>query len=125
MIGASAASLFPTTTTAKSVARKTVPIAAERNVSLEGICAAEAGGHGNKALSLPMREESPAARIKPAKLGARVMIPFRNQQSKLIRVRRAPRAAHRLPQVARIAHETSSYEASPYPRDAESRLAPP
>src|ERR1700686_2721799 len=88
MIGASAASLFPTTTTAKSVARKNVRIAAERNVSLEGICAAEAGGHGNKALSLPMREESPAARIKPAKLEARVMIPFRNQKSKLIRAHR-------------------------------------
>ena len=49
-------------------------IDAERNVSLEGACPAAGGGHGSKALSLPMREESPAARITPAKLEAWAML---------------------------------------------------
>jgi hypothetical protein len=48
-------------------------MAADRKVSLEVDCPAADGGHGSKALSLPIREESPAARIKPAKLEARVM----------------------------------------------------
>jgi hypothetical protein len=34
----------------------------------------EAGGQGSKALSRPIREDSPAARITPAKLGARDML---------------------------------------------------
>ena len=37
------------------------------------LCPAICGGQGSKALSVPMREDSPAARITPAKLGARDM----------------------------------------------------
>ncbi len=48
-------------------------IATERNVSFVGAAPVPEGGHGSKALSRPMREESPAARISPAKLAARVM----------------------------------------------------
>jgi hypothetical protein len=55
------------------VASKSDRIAAERNVLLEGACPAVGGGHGSKALSLPIREDSPAARITPPKLAARVM----------------------------------------------------
>src|ERR1700675_1353821 len=91
MIGAKARSFSPTTTTTKSVARESERIAAERNVALEGAWPAVAGGHGNKALSLPMREELPAARITPAKLGARVTIAFRDQKSRLTR---GPRRWH-------------------------------
>src|ERR1700687_4114046 len=46
-------------------------MAAERNVCPEGGCPAADGGQGSSALSVPMREDSPAARITPAKLGAR------------------------------------------------------
>jgi hypothetical protein len=58
----------------KSVDRISDLIAADRKVSLEGICALEVGGHGSKALSRPMREDSPAARISPAKLDACAML---------------------------------------------------
>src|ERR1700677_2499325 len=74
MMGTSAASFFPTTTTTKSVAGASERIAAERNVSLDGACPVASGGHGSKALSRPMREDSPAARITPAKLAAKVML---------------------------------------------------
>src|ERR1700722_7360532 len=47
-------------------------MAAERNVSF-GPRPLPAGGHGSNALSMPMREDSPAARITPAKLGARTI----------------------------------------------------
>src|SRR6202167_3220479 len=74
MMGTSAASFFPTTPTTKSVAGASERIAAERNVSLHGPCPVASGGHGSKALSRPMREDSPAARITPAKLAAKVML---------------------------------------------------
>ena len=64
---------FPTTTRTKSVAGERERIAAERNVSPDRALLSVAGGHGSRALSLPMREESPAARIIPAKLAAMVM----------------------------------------------------
>src|SRR6478752_3329498 len=71
--GATLASLFPATITTKSVAADNDRIAEERNVPLEADCS-EAGGQGSKALSRPIREDSPAARITPAKLGARDML---------------------------------------------------
>src|SRR5260221_2475720 len=58
----------------KSVASVRERIAAERNVSFEGGSPASFGGQGSRALSVPMREESPAARITPAKLGNRAML---------------------------------------------------
>src|SRR5437879_3589877 len=67
---ASAASLLPATTTTKS-AELRERIAAVRNVSLDGDRPGGAGGQGSRAFSVPMREDSPAARISPAKLGAR------------------------------------------------------
>jgi hypothetical protein len=48
-------------------------MAADRKVFFDGGCPAVAGGHGSNALSAPMREDSPAARITPAKLAARDM----------------------------------------------------
>src|SRR5579864_6020851 len=71
--GARLASLFPATITTKSVAADKERIADDRKVPLEADCS-EAGGQGSKALSRPMREDSPAARITPAKLGARDML---------------------------------------------------
>src|SRR5580700_7484130 len=73
MIGASAASFSPTTTRTKSAADERERIAAESKVSLPAVCPATSGGHGSRALSRPMREDCPAARITPAKLAARVM----------------------------------------------------
>jgi hypothetical protein len=58
----------------KSVDRDNDRIAEERKVSVEGGCPALCGGQGSSALSVPMREDSPAARITPAKLGARDML---------------------------------------------------
>src|SRR6185437_4627562 len=47
---------------------------AERNVSVRAMRGSEpCGGQGSRALSRPMRVDSPAARITPQKLGARVM----------------------------------------------------
>src|SRR5579859_3056791 len=60
--------------TTKSVERVSDRIAAERNVSFEGACPATCGGQGSSALSVPMREDSPAARMTPAKLGERDML---------------------------------------------------
>src|SRR5712675_3622046 len=70
-MGASAASFLPATTTTKSVESEKEWMAAERNVCPEGGCPAADAGQGSSALSVPMREDSPAARITPAKLGAR------------------------------------------------------
>src|SRR5579885_371385 len=58
-------------TTTKSVTKASEWIAADRNVSWEML---SPGGHGRRALSLPMRDDSPAARMTPAKLGARSML---------------------------------------------------
>src|SRR5258708_10908641 len=60
----------------KSVESEKEWMAAERNVCAEGGCPAADGGQGSSALSVPMREDSPAARITPAKLGARDMKSF-------------------------------------------------
>src|ERR1700722_1862845 len=68
-----AASFLPATTIMKSVESESERMVAERNVSFVGGCPATAGGQGSRALSAPMREDSPAARITPAKLGARDM----------------------------------------------------
>src|SRR5258707_7547232 len=72
-MGASAASFLPATTRTKSVESEKEWMAEERNVCREGGCPAADGGQGSNALSVPMREDSPAARITPAKLGARDM----------------------------------------------------
>jgi hypothetical protein len=48
-------------------------MAAERNVSLDNALPAFKGGHGKSALSVPMREDSPAARMTPPKVEARIM----------------------------------------------------
>jgi hypothetical protein len=48
-------------------------MAAARNVSVGWGWPGNDGGHGNRALSVPIREDSPAARMTPAKLGDRDM----------------------------------------------------
>src|SRR3984885_13685959 len=48
-------------------------MAQDRNVSLGGGHPLSAGGQDSRALSVPIREDSPAARITPAKLGARTI----------------------------------------------------
>src|ERR1700722_297573 len=68
-----AASFLPATTIMKSVESESERIVADRNVSFVRGCPSTAGGQGSNALSAPMREDSPAARITPAKLGARDM----------------------------------------------------
>src|SRR5262249_39969767 len=68
--GANAASFCPATTRTKSVERMSDFMAAERNVPLASPCAWAFGGHGSRALSRPMRDDSPAARIRPAKVAA-------------------------------------------------------
>jgi hypothetical protein len=73
-MGAKAASFFPATIKIKSVDSMSDPMAEERNVWFEGACPGTCGGQGSSALSAPMREDSPAARITPAKLGARGML---------------------------------------------------
>src|SRR5579872_716880 len=74
MIGANAPEFFPATITTKSVERSSERMAAERNVSEEAVRPSVAGGHASSALSVPMRDDSPAARITPPKLGARNML---------------------------------------------------
>src|SRR5580693_5406473 len=68
-----AASFLPATTIMKSVESESERMVAERNVFFVAAWPARAGGQGSRALSAPMREDSPAARITPAKLGARDM----------------------------------------------------
>src|ERR1700678_4332247 len=68
-----AASFLPATTMMKSVESESERMVAERNVFFVGGCPSTAGGQGRRALSAPMREDSPAARITPAKLDARDM----------------------------------------------------
>src|SRR5450755_3698655 len=72
--GANSASFLPPTTTTKSVASSRERIAADRKVSFDGSCPSTCGGQGSSALSVPMREDSPAARMTPAKLGERAML---------------------------------------------------
>jgi hypothetical protein len=48
-------------------------MALDRNVSADA-CPAVVGGHGKRALSRPIRKDSPAARITPAKLAASFML---------------------------------------------------
>jgi hypothetical protein len=48
-------------------------IAAETKVSFETGIPVENGGQGRRALSEPMRVDSPAANITPHQLGARLM----------------------------------------------------
>src|SRR5437660_3803055 len=74
MIGVRAASFCPATTITKSVERARERIAAERKLSDDGTCRSDVGGHGSSALSRPMREDSPAARMTPAKLTDRDMV---------------------------------------------------
>jgi hypothetical protein len=64
--------LSPTTTSTTSTWEKKRRIAAERKVSA-GAEFAEDGGHGRRALSRPMREDSPAARITPQRLVERAI----------------------------------------------------
>src|SRR5579872_653129 len=71
MTGASAAWFLPTTTRTKSVCSDRLRIAAERKVSLDGDRPSEFGGQGSRALSRPIRDDSPAARMRPTKLSAR------------------------------------------------------
>src|SRR5579863_1821006 len=71
--GATAASFLPATTMMKSVENESDRMAAERKVPLDGGWPGVVGGQGSRALSAPMRDDSPAARITPAKLGARDM----------------------------------------------------
>src|ERR1700751_2157430 len=73
MIGSRADSFSPATITTKSVASARDRIAAERKVSLEGSLPST-GGQGSNALSRPMRELSPAAKMTPAKPAARDML---------------------------------------------------
>jgi hypothetical protein len=40
----------------------------DKNVSPDGAWPDDSGGQGSNALSVPMREDSPAARMTPAKL---------------------------------------------------------
>src|SRR5271156_4413179 len=139
MTDASAASFFPTTTTTKSVADESERIAAESNVSLEALCPASRGGHGNRALSRPMRDDFPAAWITPAKLAARVM-QRRYQgtagncrflgcpsyrQAQFSRVLRAPRPARHPLRTASLASGTNSYGATRNWHAAGSRSALP
>src|SRR5215475_6710128 len=63
---------LPATNTTKSVVRVSNCIAAERKVSPAGFSSVP-GGQESKALSRPIREDSPAAKITPAKLGDRAM----------------------------------------------------
>src|SRR5437879_13845367 len=74
MIGVRAASFCPATTITKSVERARERIAAERKLSDDGTCGSDVGGHGSSALSRPMRDDSPAARMTPAKLTDRDML---------------------------------------------------
>ena len=48
-------------------------IATDKKVSPENGTRFATGGHGNSALSDPMREDSPAANMTPHQLGARLM----------------------------------------------------
>src|SRR5579864_4774309 len=74
MIGVRAISFCPVTTMTKSVERARERIAAERKLSDDGTWGSGVGGHGSSALSRPMREDSPAARMTPAKLTDRDMV---------------------------------------------------
>src|SRR5215469_6508677 len=65
-MGASSAVLAPVTTITRSVRGCKARMAAERNVPPR---------HGSSALSRPMRDDAPAARMTPANEGARAMIP--------------------------------------------------
>jgi hypothetical protein len=56
------------------VERASDRIVAERKLSVEGVWPSAGGGQGSKALSVPMREDSPAARMTPAKLTDRDMV---------------------------------------------------
>jgi len=58
----------------KSVERERDRIAADRKLAVGGTGGSDVGGHGRSALSLPMREDSPAARMTPAKLTDRDMV---------------------------------------------------
>lgn len=72
-MGASIFSLYPATTTTKSVDIDSDRIAADRKVSLDREEPSTVGGQVKSALSRPMREDSPAAKINPAKLTDRDM----------------------------------------------------
>src|SRR5579862_7673451 len=93
-MGASAAAFSPATTTTKSVASARDRIAAERKLSFDRR-PASTGGQGSNALSRPMREDSPAARITPAKLGARDMLRKIAESREKVSVRKG-RSAGRL-----------------------------
>src|SRR6266849_10882518 len=71
--GARVSSLFPATTTTRSVKGLRARMVAETNVSPENGMPDATGGHGSRALSEPMRVDSPAASITPHQLGARLM----------------------------------------------------
>src|SRR5215475_6566272 len=72
--GASAGWFSPATTRTKSADRVSDLMAEDRKVSFEAAAAPGAGGHGSRALSRPIREDSPAAKMMAAKLAARGML---------------------------------------------------
>src|SRR5579863_2603682 len=76
--GRRADSFLPATTSTKSQVSPRERMVADRNVSGEAWEEASLpgviGGQGSRALSVPMREDSPAARIRAAKLGERGML---------------------------------------------------
>jgi hypothetical protein len=49
-------------------------MAEDRKLSFEAAPAPGVGGHGSRALSRPILEDSPAAKMMPAKLAARDMV---------------------------------------------------
>src|SRR6476469_2772122 len=87
MIGANIGSFSPTTTMTRSQYVEKARIIAERNVPLPEVPL----GHGSSALSRPMRDDSPAARITPQK-SLMFELVRRLAAQQLAQV--APRAAH-------------------------------
>src|SRR5579864_7408849 len=79
-VGAIEEAFFPATTMTRSVGSDKDSMAAERNVPAVPAPSA-LGGQGKSALSVPIRRESPAARITPHRLKARLM-PRRYQKGK-------------------------------------------
>src|ERR1044071_3778155 len=77
-MGAREFAFLPATTTTSSTCGFSISMAPERKVPLP---------HGSRALSEPMREDSPAARMTPAKLGERAMKPNDSRKTRMLRHR--------------------------------------
>src|SRR3954466_7610016 len=94
----------------KSVERDNERIAAERKVSF---VPSEEGGHGSSALSLPMRVDSPAAKMTPAKLAERDMLRTITERGKKVRAEVSAGDGRDLEQLGRR---------QPYPRRCPTRF---